>query len=79
MSEFIVPSAVPNVSVKDFLQYQNGSSGGQRWTSASSRVFLHVELSDSGAVRVQQPGSNDVKELCKVCVVTPTMRKVPGM
>lgn len=79
MLEFIVPSAVPNVSIKDFLQYQTGSSGGERWTSASSSVFLHGEFSDSSAFQVQQPGSNDLKELCKVCVVTLTMRKVPGM
>lgn len=79
MSEFIVPCAVPNVSIKDFLQYQNKSSGGERWTSASSTVFQYVEFNDTGAFGVQQPGSNDLKELCKVCVVTLTMRKVLGM
>lgn len=49
MAEFIVPSAVPNVSIKDFLQYQNRSSGGERWTSASSTVFQYVEFNDTGA------------------------------
>lgn len=79
MSELIVPSTVPNVSIKGFLQDPNRSSRGERWTAASSSMFLYGEFSDSDAFQVQQPGSNDPKELCKVCVVTLTMGKVPGM
>lgn len=40
VSEFVVPSTVPNVRVKDFFQYQGVSSGGERWPSASGSVFL---------------------------------------
>lgn len=76
MSGFFVPSTVLNVRRTDFLQCKNGGSGGERWTSASSSTFLPVEFGESGAFRVQQPVTNDLKELCEVCVVTLAMRKV---
>lgn len=40
VSGFVVPSTVPSVRIKDFLQYQSVSSGGERWCLPLASVPL---------------------------------------